>query len=62
MHRRALAEQMIEATKEGDAGRVRALLAECPQLACCRDSVGQSPLMWASYKVRGGGWMNGLVG
>ena len=46
---------MIEATKEGDLGRVQMLLNECPALACCRDSVGQSPLMWASYKVGGDG-------
>jgi hypothetical protein len=48
--RAALAEQMIEASKEGHVSMADGLLRQDPSLAFCRDSVGQSPLMWAAYK------------
>ncbi|GAB5037553.1 ankyrin repeat-containing protein [Nannochloropsis oceanica] len=48
--RAALVEQMIEASKEGNVAVAHALLLQDPTLASCRDSVGQSPLMWAAYK------------
>ena len=48
--RAALVEQMVEASKVGNVAVARSLLLRDPTLASCRDSVGQSPLMWAAYK------------
>lgn len=43
--------EMIMAAKEGHVDVVKALASEDPQVANCKDSMGQTPLMWASYKV-----------